>query len=249
MKPRIVVSIEARMTSTRLPGKVMMDCAGKPMLELLVERLKRASLIDDIVVATTTNATDDVLIDAAKRLGIHSFRGSEDEVMDRVVGAMREAKADVVVQVTADCPLIDPEIIDQLIRLYQHNTFDCVANARVRSYPRGLDCAVVSMAALARSLEMAEDYAHREHVCLSIYERPDAFRVFDLIATGELCRPDYRWTLDTEADYAFIKAVFEHLYAENPSFGTREILSLLKEKPELADINSHIRQKGLRSRG
>jgi spore coat polysaccharide biosynthesis protein SpsF len=243
---KIVATIEARMTSTRLPGKVLKPCLGKPMMELLVERVHRSRLIDEIVISTTVNRTDDVLVQCAQDLGVAHFRGSEDDVVARVVGAMEAAQADIVVQLTGDCPLLDWEVIDQLIRLYQANKFDYVSNTTVRSYPRGLDCQVVSLATLQESLRIAKDAPQHEHVCLSIYENPDRFRLFNVMAPPELCYPGQRWTLDTEADYRFLTTVYERLYPQNPAFTSADVLRLLRAHPEIEALNSDIQQKAVR---
>lgn len=243
---KIVATISARMTSERLPGKVLKPCLGRPMLERLVERVRRSRLIDEIVISTTTNRTDDVTVECARALGVGHFRGSETDVVARVVGAMEAAKADIVVQLTGDCPLLDWEVIDQLIRLYQANSFDYVSNTLVRSYPRGLDCQVVSLATLQESLRIAKDAPQHEHVCLSIYENPQRFRLFNLIAPPELCYPSQRWTLDTEADYAFLTAVYERLYPQNPAFKSADVARLLRAHPEIEALNAEIQQKSVR---
>ncbi len=243
---KIVASITARMTSSRLKGKVLLPCAGRPMLHRLVERVRRSRLIDHIVISTTTNATDDVLADCARELGVGCFRGSEEDVVARVVGAAEAAGADIVVQLTGDCPLLDASVIDQLIRLYRANTFDYVSNTLVRSYPRGLDCQVVSLATLQESLRIAKDSAQHEHVCLSIYENPSRFRLFNLMAPAELCYPEQRWTLDTEADYAFLTAVYERLYPQNPAFTSIDVVKLLQSHPEIEALNAEIAQKAVR---
>jgi spore coat polysaccharide biosynthesis protein SpsF len=216
------------------------------MLELLVERVRRSRLIDHIVISTTLNRTDDVVAQCAADLGVGCFRGSEEDVVARVVGAMEAATADIVVQLTGDCPLLDPAVIDQLIRLYQANPFDYVSNTLVRSYPRGLDCQVVSLNTLQESLRIAKDAAQHEHVCLSIYENPQRFRLFNLMAPPELCYPAQRWTLDTEADYRFLTAVYEQLYPDNPAFTSADVLRLLHQRPEIEALNSDIQQKAVR---
>ncbi len=213
---RVVASIEARMASTRLPGKVLKPCLGRPMLELLVERVSRSQYIDSIVVATTTNEPDREIVDVASRIGIESFRGSENDVVARVTGAMETAKADIVVQLTGDCPLLDPEIIDQVIRVYAANTFDYVSNSLVRSFPRGLDVGVASLAVLQESLVIAQDEAHHEHVFLSVYENPNRFQIFEM------------------------------LYPANPHFTSAHITRLLHNHPEIAELNQEIQQKQVR---
>jgi len=243
---RVVATVAARMTSSRLPGKVLMPCLGRPMLERLVERVRRSEYIDDIVVSTTVNAPDDAIVDAARALGIGWYRGSEDDVVARITGAMEEARADLVVQLTGDCPLLDPAIIDQLIRLHSFNSFDYVSNTLVRSYPRGLDAQIAPLSVLQESLRIAKDAPQHEHVFLSVYENPDRFRLFNLLAPPELCRPDWRWTLDTPEDYAFITEVYARLYPQTPCFTSADIARLLLERPEIAALNQEIRQKQVR---
>lgn len=243
---KIVASIEARMTSTRLPGKVLLPCVGKKMLELLVERVKRSKIIDEIVISTTVNTPDDEIVKVAKRLGIGYFRGSELDVVERVVFAMKYARADVVVQLTGDCPLLDPDVIDQVTRIYLYNNFDYVSNTLVRSYPRGLDVQVSSFEILEKSLRIAKDDAQHEHLFLSIYENSDKFRLFNVFANPELCRPDYRWTLDTGSDYDFINTIYRHFYKKNPTFTSSHIIGFIKKYPEVAEINNDIQQKPVR---
>ncbi|MGZ8351049.1 MAG: cytidylyltransferase domain-containing protein, partial [Allosphingosinicella sp.] len=139
MAQKVVASIEARMTSTRLPGKVLMECLDRPMLELMVERVRQSATVDEIVIATTVNATDDPIAVLAQRLGVGLYRGSEHDVVQRVTEAHRAAASDLVVQLTGDCPLIDPDVIDQLVRLYAANRFDYASNVVTRSYPIGMD--------------------------------------------------------------------------------------------------------------
>lgn len=246
MRKRIIASIEARMTSTRLPGKVLMQCCGKPILDLLVERVKRSQYINEIVVATTVNGADDVLVEESKKLGIHYYRGDEYDVVERVVGAMQKYKAEIVVQLTGDCPLLDPEIIDQVVRLYMFNNFDYVSNTLIRSYPRGLDVQVSNLSILEESLRIARDAPQHEHLYLSIYENPDKYKLFNVFAPVELCRPDYRWTLDTLGDYNFIEAVFKNLYKSKPQFTSKDIIDFLKIHPEIVALNNDVEQKRVR---
>lgn len=243
---KIVATITARMTSERLPGKVLLPCVGRPMLERLVERVQRSRLLDEIVISTTINRADDAIAQCARDLGIGCFRGSERDVVGRVVGAMEAAAADLVVQLTGDCPLLDWQVIDQLIRLYQANDFDYVSNTLVRSFPRGLDCQVVSLSTLQESLRLAKDGPQHEHVCLSIYENPQRFRLFNLMAPVEVCFPGQRWTLDTDADYRFIRAVYDHLYPRKPDFTSADVVHLLQTHPEIEALNREIQQKAVR---
>jgi spore coat polysaccharide biosynthesis protein SpsF len=216
------------------------------MLEFLIERVRRSECIDSIVVATTTNELDQEIVDVASRISVESFRGSEKDVVERVIGAMESVEADIVVQLTGDCPLLDPEVIDQVIRIYAANAFDYVSNCLVRSFPRGLDVQVGSLVLLQKSLAIAKDPAHHEHVFLSIYENPDQFRLFNVVAPPELCRPDWRWTLDTAADYACITRIYEMVYPKNPQFTSSDVARLLRMHPEIAALNQEIQQKHVR---
>jgi spore coat polysaccharide biosynthesis protein SpsF len=230
----VVASIEARMTSTRLPGKVLLPCLNRPMLELMVERVKRSRHIDAIVVATTVNATDDPIVALAQRLGIRFFRGSEADVVNRVTSAMQEAKADIVVQLTADCPLIDPGVVDQIVRIYAANNFDHVSNTLLRSYPDGLDVQVSSLPILEKCYALCENEKDREHLFYTIRRNQDQIKTYQVIAPPELCWPQWRWTLDTREDYQRICAIYERLYPKNPTFSSKDIAQLMLADADLS---------------
>jgi spore coat polysaccharide biosynthesis protein SpsF len=228
----VIASIEARMTSNRLPGKVLLPCLGRPMLELMIERVQRSRYVDAIVVATTINATDDPIMELATKLGIRFFRGSEFDVVGRVASAMQEAKADIIVQLTSDCPLIDPEIVDQVIRIYAANEFDHVSNAIVRSYPDGLDVQVSSLPVLQKCYALCENDKDREHLFYTVRRNTDKIRTFHVLAPPELCWPQWRWTLDTREDYQRICAIYENLYPKNPAFSSNDIAQWMLAKPD-----------------
>ncbi|MDO8487488.1 MAG: glycosyltransferase family protein [Candidatus Curtissbacteria bacterium] len=246
MIKKVVASIEARMTSTRLPGKVLLPCVGKPILELLVERVKRSKVIHKIVVATTENRTDDVIVECAKKLGIGYFRGSEEDVVSRVTKAMTAENADIVVQLTGDNPLLDPQIIDRMVKIYLANDIDYISNKLVRSYPIGLDVQVASLDVLRESLMIAKDKPQHEHLFLSVYENPKKFKLFNLLSEPELCRPDLRWTMDTEQDYEFICAIYKHFYMKNKNFTSLDVIKYLDTHPEIAAINKNVVQRSAR---
>lgn len=205
---------------------------GKPLLELMVERVRRCPYIDTIVIATTVNATDDPVVELANRLGIAHFRGSEHNVVNRVTSAMQANQADIVVQLTGDCPLIDPQIISQLVQLYAANSFDLVSNVQVRSYPKGLDIQVASLAVLEHSQSLCQNEEDREHLFYTVPKNPDKFRTYNLLAPPELCWPLWRWTLDTPEDYAFISRAFEQLYPANANFTARDLAAWMLTQPE-----------------
>lgn len=230
----VVASIEARMTSTRLPGKVLLPCLNRPMLELMVERVKRSRHVDAIVVATTVNAADDPIVALAQRLGIRFFRGSEADVVNRVTSAMQEAKADIVVQLTADCPLIDPDVVDQIVRIYAANNFDHVSNTLLRSYPDGLDVQVSSLPILEKCYALCENEKDREHLFYTIRRNQDQIKTYQVLAPPELCWPQWRWTLDTREDYQRICAIYERLYPKNPTFSSKDIAQLMLADADLS---------------
>jgi spore coat polysaccharide biosynthesis protein SpsF len=230
------------MTSTRLPGKVMLPVLGRPLLAHMVERLRRARRIDAIVLATTTDAASDPLEALAAELGIGCFRGSEDDVLGRVLGAARSAHADVIVETTADCPLIDPAVVDLVVERFQEGGADYCSNTLERTFPDGLDVQVFPTAVLAEVDRLTADPADREHVSLYIYEHPERYRLRNVSSS----RPDtgaWRITLDEPADYALVTAIFEALYPRDPQFGFEAIVALLDKQPELRALTAGVEAK------
>ena len=244
---RVVASFEARMGSSRLPGKVIADVGGRVALDRLVERLRACRRLDDIVLATSTAAQDDVLEDWAKSAGLAIHRGSEDDVLQRVVDAQRAMRSDIVVEVTGDCPLLDPEVIDLGIETFFANDCDVVTNARVPSYPQGADVQVFRTEALADVAERIDDPAVREHVSLYFYENPQLYRVIHLIAPHTAQAPDRRFQLDYPEDLEFIRAVYARLEPQlGGIFGVAQVLELLRAEPALAMINAQCEEKPVR---
>jgi spore coat polysaccharide biosynthesis protein SpsF len=225
------------MTSTRLPGKVLLQCVGKPMLELMIERVRRSRHTDEIVIATTVNATDDSIVKLAEKLGVRVFRGSELDVAGRVTAAMQTAQADIVVRLTSDCPLIDPDVIDQMIRIYEANSFDHVTNAIIRSYPDGLDVQISSLPILEKSYALCENAKDREHVFYTVRRHLNEITTFHVTAPPQLCWPQWRWTLDTMEDYYRICRIYERLYAKNPAFTSEDIAKFMLSEPGFATGN------------
>ena len=241
---RIVATIEARMTSSRLPGKVLLNAGGKPMLQHLVDRLRAVPSITKIVVATTSNTADDVLVDFANRQGILVYRGSEQDVMGRVIGAAQLAQADLVVEITGDCPIIDPDIVEQTIQMYLHNNAVYVSNGHIRSYPDGMDTQVFGLDVLIQSAAMTNAPLDREHVSLHIRNNPALFPKLTLIAPPSLHWPELGLTLDEEADYQLLKRIIEKLAPENPRFSCLDVVRLLRRNPEWVEINQAVVRKG-----
>lgn len=241
---KVVATIEARMTSSRLPGKVLLEAGGKAMLEHLLNRLKRVSSLHEICLATTVNQSDDCLEAFAHRHNISCYRGSEDDVMDRVIKAGESRQADVICEITGDCPIIDPEIVEQVIRIFRCNDCDYASNAHVRSYPDGMDTQVFYLDSLRRSGEMTCDPLDREHVTLHIRKHPEIFRSVHLVAPPSLHWPELGLTLDEPKDYELLKRIIEHFGAGNPYFSCREAVHLLRRNPEWIAINRDVRRKG-----
>lgn len=240
----IVATIEARMTSSRLPGKVLMPVLGQPMLHYLVSRLRAVPSIQGIVLATTSNATDDVLERFAQQQGIGCFRGSEDDVMARVIGAAESANADVVVEITGDCPIIDPQIVEQTIRMYKAHQADYVSNAHIRSYPDGMDAQVFRLEVLKRSAAMTDNPLDHEHVTLHVRNHPELFTHVHLVAPPEMHWPELGLTLDEPADYELLRRIIEFFDNTNPLFGCLDVVRLLRDNPEWVAINQAVLRKG-----
>lgn len=240
---KIAATIEARMTSTRLPGKVLKPILGRPVLELLIERLQRVKYLDEIVVATTINDTDQPIIDLCNRLNVKYFRGSEEDVLKRVLDAAKSVSADLIVEITGDCPLLDPHIVEECIKTFLDGNYDYVSNAIERSYPDGLDVQVFPVSVLEEVDSLTKDPVDHEHVSLYIYRHPERYRLLNLKAKGDLFWPELGITLDTQEDYELIKDIFEELYPKDPRFSASDIVKLLHDKPELLEINRHIKRK------
>lgn len=242
---KIVAVIQVRMGSTRLPGKVMKEVVGKPILELLIERLRHSILIDQIVVATTELKKDDIIANLCMRLGISCFRGSEDDVMGRVLGALRQYEADAGVEIYGDCPLIDPAIIDSIIQYYIRNIekYDFVSNDLKTTYPPGLETEVYSVSAFADAANRTTDSEIREHSTLYMRQHPELYRLHNIEAPPELHYPDTYIELDTPEDFKVIKTIYESLYGEGNIFSAQEILDFLKQNPHIAEQNRRVERR------
>lgn len=235
------------MGSSRLPGKVLMDIGGRPALGRLVDRLKTCRRLDDIIIATSTSDGDLAIAEWARSEGIAVHRGSENDVLHRVVGAQQSMESDVVVEITGDCPLLDPELIDLGIETFLENDCEVVTNARVPSYPQGADIQVFRLHDLAEVEATINDAAVREHVSLHFYETPDRYRVVHMLAPPLYRAPDLRLQLDYPEDLTFIRQVYAHLEPKlGATFGVPPILELLEREPALAKINAHCIEKSAR---
>lgn len=242
---KIVATIEARMTSSRLPGKPLLYAAGASMLEHLVRRLRAVPSIHQIILATTVNPADRPLIDLAEQLGITAFRGHEDDVMQRVIDAAASVNADLIVEITGDCPIIDPSIVEQTIRMFKVHQADYVSNALVRSYPDGMDTQVFRLGTLERSASMTNERLDREHVTLHIRNHPELFTHLHLVSPPETQWPELGLTLDERRDYEMLKQIIEHFESNNnPLFSCLDAVRFLRQSPEYAGINKNVVRKG-----
>jgi spore coat polysaccharide biosynthesis protein SpsF (cytidylyltransferase family) len=239
----IVAIVQARMGSTRLPGKVMKRILNKHVILWDIDRISLSKLIDEIVVAIPIGKQDDVIADTIDEYNskILISRGSEDDVLDRYHNAAVQANADIVVRITSDCPLIDPVVIDHVIKHYLNSDCDYCSNSLQRTYPRGLDTEVFSFDALSKAWNESKKKYEREHVTPYIIDNPDKFKLLNV--SNDINLSHLRWTLDTKEDFEFIDAVYQRIYLEKHIFFMDDILDLLDYEPELIDINKHIEQK------
>lgn len=229
----ILAILQARMSSTRLPGKVMLPLAGAPMIVRQIERVSRSRLIDRLVVATSDQAGDDVIEQTCRREGIAVYRGPLDDVLARFTGALDAYPADHVVRLTADCPLADPNVIDATIALHLDAGADYASNSpEPGAWPKGLDVEVMTADALRRAAAEAATPEEHEHVTWGIWNQPDRYRLAWLPSpAGDA---DVRWTVDRPDDYAFVAAVYDALYAANRAFTSDDIRAFLADRPDLA---------------
>ena len=244
--PRVVCIIEARFASTRLPGKVLMPILGEPMLARMIERLSRSRTVDSIVVATSTSHADDAVAEAAADAGAECFRGSEDDVLGRVVGAARAYDADVIAETTGDCPLHDAAILDKVVSDFLFGGANFVGNIHPYTTPRGTDVRVFSAEDLAEIERTSADPADREHVSLYFWEHPEKYRLRNVTSDLPHEAAALRLTVDTQADLDMVTAIYEELYPGNPEFSLADVLSLIERRPELAEINAQVQQKPVR---
>ena len=247
-KPRVIASIEARMGSSRLPGKVLMDIHGKPALRRLVDRLRMCRSLDDIVVATSTNPGDDVLAAWCADQEIKCFRGSEEDVLHRVVEAHKWMNSDLIVEVTGDCPLTDPEIIDLGVETFLAHEVHVVSNCgRVLTWPMGQYVQVFPLDLLEEIDRTIDDPAVHEHVSLFFYEHPERYKLLELVAPRRWQEPKWRMQLDYPEDLQFQNEIYKRMeptYGEG--FGIEEVVALLRREPELVEINLHCHEESAR---
>lgn len=242
---QVVIIVQARMGASRLPGKPLKEVLNRPLLGYLLERLKRCKTASKVVVATTTHERDLPLVALAKKNGVEVVRGSEEDVLSRYYLAGKQTGADVIVRITADCPLEDPEIIDQMVTQFvqAYPKIDYLSNTLKRTYPRGLDVEVFSFSALSKAARDAQGKDEKEHVTLYLYRHPELFHL-ENVCYGENFS-HYRWTVDTVEDFELIKKMIENVYPSHPLFTFEDLLRAARVHPEWEQINKHIEQKPL----
>ena len=262
MKPKIVAIIQGRMSSSRLPGKILADIAGQPMLTRVFTRTSRARTLDEVIFATTTDASDDPVAEYCDFSGIPFTRGSLFDVLDRYYQTAKQAKADVIVRVTADCPVIDPELIDEVTKAVIKDQFDFACNRLPppfqRTYPIGLDVEVCSFDLLEKAWKESTETFHREHVMPYFYEGVKLTRESRTLETGISPRGfniallnyptdfgDYRWTVDTPEDLEFMRQIYSHFDGRD-DFTWKEVLDLVHDEPKLMEINAGVKHNSLK---
>ena len=237
--------VQARMSSTRLPGKVLLPIGGRPMLSYQLERLRRVRAQDLIVIATTVNAADDPIVEFCAAEGVRCTRGPELDVLRRYHEAATAVGASVVVRVTSDCPLIDPDVVDDVMRIFNasRGTLDYVSNMLEPSYPCGMAAEVMSTLALSRADVEATSPVDREHVTPFLYRNPQRFRLRSVRLGMDLSAN--RWTVDTPEDFELVRRILETLHPHTPDFDMNDVLALLEQHPQWRTLNQHVRQKAL----
>ncbi len=241
---RTVAIVQARMGSTRLPGKVMMDLAGEPMLARVINRVRRATMLHEVVVATSTQPGDNVIVELSVKRGWPCFRGSEDDVLDRYYQAAIHHQADVVVRITADCPLIDPEVVDWVVGQFSEKSpLAYASNTTIPpvTFPTGQDVEVMSFEALQRAWREDEDPAWREHVTPYIHLHPEKFKLLGVV--GQIDHSHLRLSVDTPEDMALMRLIYGHF--GHDLFSWQDVLAVLAEHPEWLEINRNVQQKTL----
>lgn len=243
---KTVILVQARMGSTRLPGKILKKVNKKPLLSYLIERLRQVTLADEIVIAATTNPLDQPIVNLCQHEHIPIFLGSEEDVLDRYVQAAKQFKADIIVRISSDCPVIDPKVIDDVIAFFLKNypTYQYVSNTLKRTYPRGMDVEVFSCTALKEAAKRATLHEEREHVTPYLYRHPELFALANVEHRSDESR--HRWTVDTQEDFDLISAILSSLYPLKNNFTMDDILELLKKHPDWININAHVQQKPLK---
>lgn len=232
----ILALLQARVSSVRLPGKVLKPILGRPMLARMIERVRRAKSLDKIVVATSSDPEDRSVVEMCSTEGVDCFRGSLEDVLDRFYQAAKSAEPAHVVRLCGDCPLIDPEVVDRTIALHLEGGYDLTSNTFEPTFPDGLDVEIIRFTSLERAWREARLPSEREHVTSFFGQHPGEFRLGSL--KSDVALSHLRWCVDDETDFKLVSAVYEALYPANPDFTTQDILSWLDAHPEYKTLNA-----------
>lgn len=231
------------MRSTRLPGKVLLPLVGKPALERMIERVKKSKYVDEIVVATTIHPADDLIVSLTKEIGVPFFRGSEEDVLSRVLGAAESVQGDIIVELTGDCPLMDWRLVDRGIEEFFNDNYDYASNTINPTFPNGFDVQVFPTKILAEVAKLTQDPIDRVHVSYYIYTHPKRFKLHNWVADKDDVGPELRVTLDEQADYDLLKVIYEELYFKDNDFSAVDVVALLRKRPDLVELNKYVKQK------
>jgi spore coat polysaccharide biosynthesis protein SpsF len=247
MERKTVAIIQARMSSTRLPGKVLLDLNGKSVLEQVVNRIRQCRQIDEVVIATTEDDCDQVIVEEAKKINVSYYTGDTQDVLNRYFNTAVKYHADIIVRITSDCPLIDPLLTDDIVKFYKEHEYDFVANVlntdiTQRTYPRGLDTEVFSFELLKEANLKASEKRHREHVTMYMYENVKNIYCYK----NDINYSKYRWTLDTKEDLELIDLLYKNLDGKEKLFSWMDVVRFVEKNPEICKINEHIEQKEIK---
>ena len=243
---KIGATVQARVGSSRLPSKVLRPIMGKPMIELQVDRIRQSLLIDEVIIATSIEKQDDAIEELAHVIGVSCFRGSENDVLSRIVNALKVSKVDVNVEFMGDNPVPDPMLIDTIIGFYLKNShkYDYVTNALKTTYPPGMEVFVYPSHVLFDAEKyVPEDDPLREHVGIHIYQHPERYRIKNIEAPEWYNYPDLHLEVDTQEDFDLVSMIYEHFYHSNPGFTLAQIIDYMKSNTELFNINKHIERR------
>ena len=241
------IILEARMGSSRLPGKTLMDMCGEPLIKRVIDRIKCSKRINKIVLATTTNSKDDILVDYMNKIGIDVYRGSEENVLERVVFAAEEYSIENIIELHGDNPFLDPFIVDTAISQYELTKCDYISNTIEKTFPMGLRVQVFTTESLRYIYDTVNDVAVNEHVSLYYYENPDIYQIENLTAPQDINRPGIRLTVDTEEDFQFVSKIYSVILKNNlyPNFKTTDVLDIIDQQ-KIPLINKNIESKPVR---
>ena len=237
---KITCIIQARTDSKRLANKVLKEIEDTPVICHIINRIKRSRNVEQIILATTDNDSDKILLDIAEKFKIIGFAGDEDDVLERFFDAATSFSADPIVRITGDCPLVDPELLDNMIQIFLENRYDYISNTIERTFPDGLDIEVFNFSTLEKTWELAKSDFDKEHTTTFIRNNPNLFKIINHEHSKSNLFKKHRWCLDFEDDYLFIKTIFEKLYLNNNNFSMENILELLDNNKEINMINSHL---------